>query len=289
MRLLRNSKLSQTSGARVAQLWKNALLAGPVHFPSEWDTWRSFLEGFDLDELYPLQTWIPLTQWCVGNGFPFPPDLARAAVSALSHTSPNFSPQTQLHLLWRSSIIDFADPSPETTAHLTGASSCAETFSGTLKATDIRPSQAAKRFMLSCEKLRLTRTFRNMGPSARLKAIRKAGTPLFAANSFFRRSAQFSTLRGVRLCCRSFSSGIILYFSFCELKNVRPSPVREGVVIQRVAIFNHGDAFPPLRELLTEILLLPGRTNWMAHPCCDLCDRKITTSREVEFSLSQLA
>ena len=158
---------------------------GPFRFPSEWGTCRSFLRTFDLGELYPLQSWIPRIRWCVNNGFPFPPDLSRAAVAPLPRNSPDFSPQPQLRLLWRSSVVARPDPSAETTAQLTGASSCAETFLQTLKATDVRPSQAAKMVTLSWKRIRLTRTFRHMGPSAKLKAPRKEGTPLSAANAFF--------------------------------------------------------------------------------------------------------
>ena len=157
--LLRNSNLSQTSYARVAQLWKNVILLGPARVPAAWDTWRSFLGNFDLDELYPLQSWIPLIQWCADIGFPFPPDLARETLDTLSITSPDFSPQSQLRQLWRSSAIAFADTSPATTAQLTGASCCAGTFLKTLKATDLRPSQSSQRVTLSCERLRLTKPF----------------------------------------------------------------------------------------------------------------------------------
>ena len=178
----------------------NALMVGPAHFPSEWDTWRRFLENFDLDVLYPLQTWIPIAQWCVGDGFPFPPDLARATVATLSRTSPIFSPKSQLHILWRSSIIAFSDHSHATTDPLTGASSCAEPFLETLKATDLRPSQAAKWVALSFERLRPTRTLRNMGTAENLKAPREAGTPLSAADTFFCSSSLFIPI------CAGFAS-----------------------------------------------------------------------------------
>ena len=82
-----------------------------------------------------------------------------------------------------------------------------------------------------------------MDPSAKLKTLRKAGTPVSAVNSFFRCAAQLNALRGVRLCYRSFCSGIRLYFSFCELRNVRPSPVRECVILQWIAMFKPGDTY----------------------------------------------
>ena len=241
--LLRNSPLSQASYARLAQLWKDALLVDPANFPLDWEIWRSLIENFNLDERFPLVTWIPVAQWCLGHNHTSPPTLALATAGALTLTATDFSPQSQLHLLWRTSVIAFADHSPATTARLTGSSRCAEDFRRHLKATDLKSSHSAKRIRISCERLRLERTFLTLCPSAKLQALRQAGAPLSAVNAFFRHTSQFHALRGVRLCYRSFASGIRLYFSFCELKNVRPSPVRECVVLQRSALFKPRDTF----------------------------------------------
>ena len=166
--------------------------------------------NFNLDERFPLSTWIPVIQWCLDHNHTSPPTLALATVGTLTLTATDFSPQSQLRLLWRTSVIAFADPSPATSAQLTGPSSCSESFLRNLKATDLESPHASKRIKLSFEIIRLKMTFLTLGPSAKLKALRQAGTPLSAVNAFFRHTSQFHSLRGVRLCYRSFSSGIRL-------------------------------------------------------------------------------
>ena len=82
--LLRNSPLSQQSYARVVQLWKDALRLDLNSFPPDWETWRSLIENSDLDDHFPLPTWIPITQWCVDHSFSLPSTLARVTFRTLS-------------------------------------------------------------------------------------------------------------------------------------------------------------------------------------------------------------
>ena len=91
--VLRNSPLSQTSYARISQLWKDALRLDLDVFPAEWESWRSLVETFDLDERSPLPAWIPTIQLCLSRGFALPSTLSLSTHSQLSTMGADFSPQ----------------------------------------------------------------------------------------------------------------------------------------------------------------------------------------------------
>ena len=169
--------------------------------------------------------------------------MALATHSQLSTLGADFSPQSQLDVAWRATALAFSGPPSSAAPRLEGASQCAETFLRTIKAVGLKSPHAARRVALSCERLRLPRVFSKMGPSAKLKILRKAGTPLSTVNSFFRSASQLNTLRGVRLCYSSFASAVRLYFSFCEIKSIRPFPVRESTVLQWSSLFKPGNTY----------------------------------------------
>ena len=125
-----------------------------------------------------------------------PSTLALATHSQLSTLGADFSPQSQLNIVWRATAQAFSGPSRSAAPRLQVASQCAETFLRALKAAGLKSPRAARRVSLSCERLRLPRVFSKMGPSAKLKILRKAGTPLSTVNSFFRSASQLNTLRG---------------------------------------------------------------------------------------------
>ena len=123
----------------------------------------------------------------------------------------------------------FSDPTSSSSANLAGDSNCAESCRQSLR-----------------EKRTLNPPFGSpLSPFVRTTATPPVGAPplrkrkikndpahwraLSALNFFFRRAAQLSTLRSDRICYRSFTSIIGLYFSFCELGDIRSSPVPEIV------------------------------------------------------------
>ena len=96
------------------------------------------------------------------------------------------------------------------------------------------------------------------------KILRKAGTPLTTANSFFRCADQLNSIRGVSHNYRSFCSAIRLYFSFCEVKNARTSTVREQVVLQRSSLFKHGATYGSYINFLRKAFFYLGDpTDWL--------------------------
>ena len=155
--------------------WKDVVLLDSPASPSAWGSWRGLIENFDLVANFPLPAWVPAIQWRMGNGSPLPPSLAQAATSSLSTLLADFSPQSKLHLIWRPTVVAFADPSASDASRPAGPSRRSETFLRNLKATDLKSHHAAFRVSLSCQRLRLPRVFSAMGHAATLKTLRKAG------------------------------------------------------------------------------------------------------------------
>ena len=91
--LLRNSTLSQSSYARVAQLWKDACQLDLAISPNTWEQWRTLIGNFDLDGRYPLPSRVLVIQWCQDHQFTFPATLAARKFSELQTIHPSSSPK----------------------------------------------------------------------------------------------------------------------------------------------------------------------------------------------------
>ena len=195
----------------------------------------------------------------------FPTTSAAKKFSDLQTLHPSFAPNTQTRLLWQASIVAFPEPSTKQASHLAGASFCAETFLSTLKAAGLKSPRATTKVTLACERLRLNATFSKFGPSSKLKILREAGTPLTTANSFFRCASQLNSVRGIQFNYRSFCSATRLYFSFCEIKNARPYPAREQVVLQRGSLSKPGATYGSYINFLRKACFYLGEpTDWLS-------------------------
>ena len=106
-----------------------------------------------------------------------------------------------------------------------------------------------KRAVTSDIKLAIARratipTFARMGPATKLKIMKDAVLPQYKLDRFFRTSAQDIALTGIRRCFKIAASSIRCYYSFCELRNCPPFPVRERTILERSTVFNPGATFP---------------------------------------------
>ena len=227
--------------------------------------WRNPIGNFDIDGRIPLNTRNPTTQRCQDNGFPLPPDLSSETFAALSMLPADSPPRSQLHLIWRTTVVAFPDPSANQDAQLVKDSCCAETFLRTPKSTDLQSPHVARRVALSFQRLRIPRVFSYLGPSPKLKTMRRSGAPVSAANSSFRWDAQLNSLRGVRSFYRSFASSIRPYFSLREIKKTRPIAILECAILQRSALFKPDDTYRPCASCVRkDCFYFGGPIDWIS-------------------------
>ena len=76
-----------------------------------------------------------------------------------------------------------------------------------------------------------------------MKLLRAKSVSQKRKNTFFKRHPRLMALTGVRKVFPIFASGVRSYFDFCELRDVRPFPAQEQIVIQRSSVSQAGLAF----------------------------------------------
>ena len=260
---LRNSKLSASSYNRVRDLWVSAL-TNDSSFPPAWEPWRSLIERFNLDDETTWDTWFQVVDDMVKRGWVTPSHLAVIDHQTLSATSSSKPLFEKYFLLWKAAALVYSNATSGAHLVLLGASTNAETLLHRLKATSLVDSAVRNDVNEALSKIRLPKEFENLGPTAKLDKLRKASVNKTKIRTFFRTASQAHSLIGVRFCFRSFSSAIRCYFSFCELRDTTPFPVREEVVIEWSSIFNHGGTYKNyLNYLGKACFYLNSPTTWM--------------------------
>ena len=90
----------------------------------------------------------------------------------------------------------------------------------------------------SLRKLRLPKSFPELGPASKLNKMRLASVNQPKIVRFFRPASQRRALIGAGAFFGGFASALRCYCSFCELRNATPFPVNHRSVIERRSIFN---------------------------------------------------
>ena len=234
---IRNSKAPQATYNKVRDLWKSGV-GNDSDPPQHGGNWRTLLERFNLGDELRIGEWAPIIDTLVKNGWADPNSLARATAAeftALStvNTSPPLAQQ-----LWRDCALVYSDISEGQLQNIKGISANAETLLSRIKAPSIADSAIRRDVSSSHSKLRMPKSFHHLGSDAKLAKLRLASVSKLKIRRFPRTSSQMNALLGVRFCFRSFASAIRLYFSFFELRQVNPFPVREKIVPERSSIFN---------------------------------------------------
>ena len=241
--LLRNSKLKIADYNRVSQLWVNAFFNDPTSFPDSWESWRSLIERFDLDDILSLRDWTPVVQWCVNQGIREPDHLASLCRPQLDNLSTGEDFADRLVQLWRSAVLTFSTTATGTSNAVRFQSESVESLLNLIKGASLSTSGAAQRVTLACQRLNVDQGFFKLAPSQKMKLLRAKSVPQKTLNTFFKRQSQLIALTGVRKVFPSFASGIRSYFAFCELRAVRPFPVQEHVIIEWSSVFRVGACY----------------------------------------------
>ena len=240
---LRNSELPLPHYNRLASLWKDAHFDDVTAFPPKWENWRTLIERFALDEVANLRDWIPTVQRCVNQQLTDPQVLAAASQSQLNTLLAGASVASNARKLWRAAVVAFADPPSGDLETMLMPNPDADSLLRAIRGTSFTVCGAANAVTEACQRLKVKTTFLSLGPSAKMKLLRKNCVSQKTMDSFFKKKSQHIALTGVRKTLPSFASGVRSYFSFCELKRVRPFPVKESTVIQWSSLFRSGGAF----------------------------------------------
>ena len=282
--LIRNSKLSQENYNRVAHLWKEAFFNGENSPPKDWETWRTLIERFDMDDSAPLRDWIPVAQRCANQGFFDPSLLAHASQAQLNTLLAGEVVANLTRLLWRTAVVAFSDTSPGEVETIRSTCPDSETLIRAIRGATFQACRASRRAAKACSRLRVKKSFLSLGPAAKMKHIRSRRVSQKTMGSFFRRQSQLISLIGVEKAFPSFSSVARSYFSFCELKAVR-SFSGEGKRCDTADLrIPTSPNLLQLRWVLGKGLLLLGPERRSGHPSGAERIQRTEASREIEYS-----
>ena len=170
---LRNSSLPANEYARVSSLFKEGCV-DKAEFPLAWEDWRTLIERFNLDDDLPLAEWFRIIDACVKQGWKEPIHLAKLDSIALTAFSTAKSPPPIAVQLWKAAVLVFADAATGIITTLKGISENAELFLNKIKAASLTDSAVRKDVSKALRKLRLPKSFSDLGPTAKIQKLRIA-------------------------------------------------------------------------------------------------------------------
>ena len=178
-------------------------------------------------------------------------------------------PQELLSLqLWKATTLIWADSSTSAIFLVHGESEDAEKLIARLKRASACKRAVANDIKLAISRKRSQKEFTELGPCAKLQALREANLPQFKLNRFFRTAAQDLALAGIRKCFGSFASAIRCYYKFCELRNCPPVP-GNGAYYPRVGRYIQSWGYiQKLCRIHPESMLLFRNPTNMGHTSC---------------------
>ena len=119
-----------------------------------------------------------------------------------------------------------------------------ETLRRAIRGEDFHARRASRWVATACRRLKAQKSFAPIGTSSNMKRLRPRRASQKTMGALLLRQSQLLALNVVKKAPPSFFSCGRSYFSFCELKAVRPFPVRENAAIHRIPLFRHSPTFP---------------------------------------------
>ena len=194
---LRNSKLPDRDYNRVSELWKTGI-ANKATFPALWESWRSLIERFNLDDELPLGGRFVIVDTCIKQHWGDPSLLARVGANSFTAFVTRRNLDLAAFKLWKAAVLIFADASDGVVLALQGASGDAETFIKRVESIAIADNAVRNEVSDSMRRLKLPKSFSALGPAAKMAKLRQASVNKTNIRNFPRTAAKNHSLAGIR-------------------------------------------------------------------------------------------
>ena len=265
--LLRNSNLARSEYVRLAAFMKRAYSHSSL-FPPEMGEWHDVAQRYRLEMHFPWGQLLATSTQLVAAGFPLPSNLAEVHVSEL-HSMATASPfPVVLRALWSSARMAYA-PLSSAGEDLTPAHELF-TQDSLVKAIRRHSAQFAHSGTIAAKSsstIKAPKAFDKMGPARKIRYLKSSAVHPLQVNRFIKDQTQANLLKQVKGSLPGMASAFRCYTSFCELKGVRPFPVREEVVTQWSSVFNNTATYGNYVTLLERCcFFLHFPTTWKS-PC----------------------
>ena len=239
---LRNSALAPAAYQKVSALFNEACsLAGPL--PPNWVQWLDIIEKFELDNSTNISTWRDIVQDIRALGYESPLELSYKGIGDITQIFAHLEKAKLARNLWQACALTFMEPTDGNLLALNDVSKNAERLIEKLKGREFRATGFAKSFKFHEKKLNQGKTFQALGPAAKIRALKESNISKHRLSNFLEAGATLSLLKASRKAFKGLASAIRCYFSFCELKGIKPFPIKERYILQWSALFNETATF----------------------------------------------
>ena len=259
--LFRNHKIKMVDYNRVSQLWANAFANDPTIFPDSRESWRPIIERFDLDDAHTLREWTPVVQWFVNFGILDTEQLSSLPRTQFANLSGGEDFADLPAQLWRSSVLTFTAQSAGAANAVRYQSESVESVLRLLRGDALSTSDAVQRGAVACQRLNVSQGFLSLPPSQKMMLLRAKSVSKKTTNTFFMRQSQLIALTGVRKVLPSFASWGRAYFSFRELRAVRPFPANGRIIIQWSSVSRLCLTFPNYVSYVKKVRFFPNEAS----------------------------
>ena len=261
---IRNVDIPREDYNRLADLFKLAFFA-PVHFLPEWEEWRVIAERYRLERRHSWLELASVVQQFISAGVTSPFELAGLEASAVESTVTSFDHRLPARDFWRASRLNATKASPSDHLFLATQDVDVQSFQRAIKRHKTELSRDPRETPLaSSSRIRLPRNYDSLGPSARIKTLRESGQAAARVDRFIQDRTQANLLKQVRGSLPAISSALNCFSAFCDLRDTRPFPVSEKIVLEWSAVFSDSATFANyIAHLQKACFFIGSPTEWL--------------------------
>ena len=225
---LRNSMLPKADYLKLRELFKEVLfLNGPL--PPNWEEWLAIIEKFEMGNTVKHSEWVAVIMDFKTIGFDSPMDLSRLNLSALSELLIQNERLKLARQMWQACVLCYTSPSEGDIYEIHGASDEAEKLIDRIKGGELRKSNISKSLRFHTNKLKQKKNFADLGPAAKLKALKDANLSRSRTSKFFEAGATVNILKASRKTLGGWLQRLGAIFSFASSRAFAHSQLGENM------------------------------------------------------------
>ena len=240
---IRNVDIPRADYDKLADLFKLAFFA-PTHFLPEWEEWRVIAERYRLDRRHSWLELASVVSQFISAGINSPFELAGLEAPAVESMVTSFDHRLSARDFWRATRLNATKASPADHLFLATQDVDVREFRRAIKRHKNELSRDPRDTPLaSSSHIRLPKQYERLGPMARIKTLRESGQAVARVGRFIQDRTQANLLKQVRGSLPAISSALNCFSAFCDLRDTRPFPVSERIVIEWSAVFSDSATF----------------------------------------------
>ena len=234
---IRNTAVPRADYVRLADLSKLAFFT-PTEFLPEWEERRTVADHYRLDRRHHWPTLAAAVSQFITCEVNSPFDLAALEASAVEQMVSSFDGEMASRDLWRASRLNASKAASDDQLFLCAQDVNVSSFHRAIKRHRAELSRDPRDSTAASSHMRLPSQFDRMGPIARIKAIQESRQATTRIDRFAQDRTQANLLKKVRGSLPAISSALNCFNAFCDMRDARPFPVAEQLVMEWSSVFS---------------------------------------------------